>query len=180
MTQRLGSPSVHENDEEQFIDENDVAEIIIDEGGDYEMDGDDQDGEEGEQLDGEEGGVEEDEPVVEDTSILHFGAHSKSVFALAAHPTQPLAVSGSEDDMAYLWDLTTGDKIQALGGHSDSVNCVAFSSDGTLVATGGMDGKTRVWKRTGEGWKNWEFLIEVLGPDELVVSGALWELAPVH
>jgi ribosome assembly protein SQT1 len=169
MTQRLGSPSVHEDEEEQFMDENDVAEIIIDEGGDYAMDGGDQDGE---QIDGEESGMEEDEVVVEDTSILRFGAHSKSVFAIAAHPTQPLAVSGGEDDMGYLWDLTTGEKIQALGGHSDSVNCVAFNSDGTLVATGGMDGKTRVWKRTGEGWNNWEFLVEVLGPDELIVSGA--------
>jgi len=165
----LGSPSIHEDedDEEQFIDENDVAEIIIDEGGDYTMDGDDQH-QEGEQIDGEEGGMEEDEMVLEDTSILHFGAHSESVFAIAAHPTQPLAVSGGEDDMGYLWDLTTGEKIQALGGHSDSVNCVAFNSDGNLVATGGMDGKTRVWKRSGDGWKNWEFLIEVLGPDELV------------
>jgi len=167
MTQRLGSPSVHEDDGDHFIDENDAVEIIIDEGGDYPLDGDDQQ-DEGEHIDDKGGGMEEDEVVVEDTSILRFGAHSKSVFAIAAHPTQPLAASGGEDDMGYLWDLTTGEKIQALGGHSDSVNCVAFSSDGDLVATGGMDGKTRVWKRTGDGWKNWEFLIELLGPDELI------------
>jgi len=150
------------------MDENDVHEIIIDEGGDYTMGDDDQDA-----GDGEEGGTEEDDVAVADTSILRFGAHSRSVFAIAAHPTQPLAVSGGEDDMGYLWDLTTGETIQALAGHSDSVNCVAFNSDGTLVATGGMDGKTRVWKRTGEGWKNWEFLVEVLGPDELVVCGSV-------
>ena len=168
MTQRLGS--VHEDEEAQFMDENDVTEVIIDEGGEYMMDGDEQDGE---QINGEESGIEEDEVVVEDTSILHFGAHSKSVFTIAAHPTQPLAVSGGEDDMGYLWDLTTGEKIQALGGHSDSVNCVAFNFDGDLIATGGMDGKVRVWKRTGEGWRNWEFLIEVSGPDELVVSRVL-------
>ena len=181
MTQRLGSPSGHEDDEEQFINENDVAEIIIDEGGDHTMDGDDQEYQEGEQIDGEGGGMEEDEVVVEDTSILRFGAHSKSVFAIAAHPTQPLAASGGEDDMGYLWDLTTGEKIQALGGHSDSVNCVAFSADGQFVATGGMDGKTRVWKRTGEGWKKWEFLIEILGPDELVVRAVLevWQWRPL-
>ena len=168
MTQRLGSPSVNVDDEEQFMDENDVAEIIIDEGGDDTMDDDEEDGE---QTDDGKGGMEEDEVVVEDTSILHFGAHSKSVFAIAGHPVHPLAASGGEDDMGYLWDLTTGEMIQALGGHSDSVNCVAFSSDGDFVATGGMDGKTRVWKRTGEGWKNWEFLTEVMGPDELVVCG---------
>ena len=159
--------SAHEDEEAQFMDENDVTEIIIDEGGDYMMDGDEQDGE---QIDEEGSGIEEDEVAIEDTSILRFEAHSKSVFTIAAHPTQPLAVSGGEDDMGYLWDLTTGEKIQALGGHSDSVNCVAFNSDGDLIATGGMDGKARVWKRTGEGWRNWEFLIEVSGPDELVVS----------
>ena len=159
--------SAHEDEEAQFMDENDVTEVIIDEGGDYMMDGDEQDGE---QIYEEGSGIEEDEVAVEDTSILRFEAHSKSVFTIAAHPTQPLAVSGGEDDMGYLWDLTTGEKIQVLGGHSDSVNCVAFNSDGDLIATGGMDGKVRVWKRTGEGWRNWEFLIEVSGPDELVVS----------
>lgn len=164
---------MHGDVEEQFIDENDVAEILIDEGGDYTMDGDDQEDQGDAQIGGEEGGMEEDEAVVENTSILYFAAHSNSVFAIAAHPTQPLAASGGEDDMGYLWDLTTGEKIQALGGHSDSVNCVAFNSDGTLLATGGMDGKTRVWRQTGEGWKHWEFLIETLGPDELVVSGVL-------
>lgn len=168
MTQRLGSPSVHEDEEEQYMDENDVTEIIIDEGGDHMVDGDDQ---AEEQIDGEESGMDEEEVIVEDTSILRFAAHSKSVFAIAAHPTHPLAVSGGEDDMGYLWDLTTGEKIKALGGHSDSVNCVGFNSEGNFVATGGMDGKVRVWKRTGEGWRDWEFLIEVSGPDELVVSG---------
>ncbi len=30
-------------------------------------------------------------------------------------------------------------------GHSDSVSAVGFSHDGTLVATGGLDGCVRVW-----------------------------------
>lgn len=30
-------------------------------------------------------------------------------------------------------------------GHTDSVICVSFSSDGKYVATGGMDGQALVW-----------------------------------
>lgn len=32
-----------------------------------------------------------------------------------------------------------------LRGHTDSVNDVAFSSDGTLIATGSSDGTARLW-----------------------------------
>lgn len=38
-----------------------------------------------------------------------------------------------------------------LDGHSDSVVAAEFSHDGEMVATGGMDGKVRVWKRTSTG-----------------------------
>jgi len=47
---------------------------------------------------------------------------------------------------------------------------VGFSADGQLVATGGMDGHVRLWRHVAKlsGWKNWEFLTDVQGPDEVV------------
>lgn len=33
-----------------------------------------------------------------------------------------------------------GDSSLELGGHTDSVACLAFSADGTKLATGGLDG----------------------------------------
>ena len=95
-------------------------------------------------------------------------------FALLQTPVAsiaPLAASGGEDDLGYIWDLTTGDELVKLTGHTDSVTSVAFSADGGLIATGGMDGKIRVWRRVGkENYKNWEFLTELTGPDEVMVS----------
>ncbi|KAG9119602.1 hypothetical protein FRC07_005311 [Ceratobasidium sp. 392] len=161
-------PTDHEElDQEEYIDQNDVlAEVNDDPEGDHPMDEDDDN--EGEQ---------DQEVVWEDNSIAQFTAHSsssendsKSVFAVAVHPTEPLAVSGGEDDFGYIWDLNTGEVIVKLTGHTDSVAAVGFSADGEMVATGGMDGHVRLWRHVAKSrnWKTWEFLTDVDGPDEVV------------
>lgn len=50
-----------------------------------------------------------------------------------------------------LWDVKTGRKTLTLSGHNDEVRDVAFSSDGRLLMSGGMDGSIRLWEvATGE------------------------------
>ncbi|TCD69348.1 hypothetical protein EIP91_007904 [Steccherinum ochraceum] len=167
-----------EGEDDDFIDPNDVVDII-DLDGDAPMEDDDDD----------EGGApfptggsfhidehgnlqpdEEDEGTTyEDTSLRHFPSHTGSVFAVSTHPSAPIAASGAEDDFGYIWDYATGAEIVKLTGHTDSVTSTAFSSDGEMIATGGMDGKVRIWRRVGsEGWKTWEFLTELQGPDEVM------------
>ncbi|CAE7175332.1 unnamed protein product, partial [Rhizoctonia solani] len=158
----------HENaPDEEFIDQNDVlAEVGDDAEGDHSMDEDDNVEAADDQIN-----PDEDEIVWEDNSIQQFTSHNqKSVFAVSTHPTQALAVSGGEDDMGYIWDLNTGEIVARLSGHEDSVAAVGFSADGDMVATGGMDGHIRLWRRAAKsnGWKNWEFLTDVQGPDEVV------------
>jgi len=58
-----------------------------------------------------------------------------------------LAVSGQEEN-GYLFELAHGDRA-ALPGHSDLVDCVAFSPDGNTVATGSLDGTVRLFSVPG-------------------------------
>lgn len=118
--------------------------------------------------------------------------HSSSIFALSLHPlfpNPPLAVSGGEDDLGYLFcpipsasehpfnaDTYSPTK---LTGHTDSVVATGWSFDGEMVSTGGMDGRVRIWRRvkrtaTGDGgvgdWKDWEFLTSLDTGSEITVS----------
>lgn len=85
--------------------------------------------------------------------------------------TNSLAVTGGEDDKAYVWRVsdgevllecsgelrtgtttgsirsrTTGSFCFSSPGHKDSVTCAMFSHDSSLVASGDMSGLIKVWR----------------------------------
>ncbi|KAF9790735.1 ribosome biogenesis protein Sqt1 [Thelephora terrestris] len=153
-----------ENVQDEYIDPEDVLEIDEEDGADYPMDDEDE-LEDGEGAAGPSG----ENDILEDTSIRSFTNHASSVFAVAVHPSAQIAASGGEDDLGYIWDYSTGEVLVKLTGHTDSVSNVGFSYDGEMIATGGMDGKVRVWKRVGQqDFKRWTFLTELQGPDEVM------------
>jgi WD40 repeat protein len=52
------------------------------------------------------------------------------------------------DETANVWDTATGKLLLTLAGHTGPVWSVAFSSDGTRIATASADKTVNVWDAT--------------------------------
>jgi WD40 repeat protein len=66
--------------------------------------------------------------------------------ALAFSPDGTLLASATfRERHVRLWDLNTRRQCRIFTGHSGSVNSVAFSPDGSLLATTGNDGMVGLW-----------------------------------
>jgi len=68
------------------------------------------------------------------------------VAAITLPDGRMLALSGSEDGTARLWDLQKQTAVQVLNGHRGSVNAVAFSPDGKFYFTGDSSGRCWMWE----------------------------------
>jgi WD40 repeat protein len=78
---------------------------------------------------------------------IHRGAPTS--FSVSADGT--IVATGGFDGVIRLWDAASGKLLRALVGHSSSVYDVAFSPDGSLLAsTGYLDNTARIWNpKTG-------------------------------
>ena len=72
-------------------------------------------------------------------------------FALRFSPCGRYLVSGSwwqrglKQMPIRLWAVATGENLHTFYGHTTDVQCIAFSPDGRLMATGGHDGIILLW-----------------------------------
>lgn len=66
-----------------------------------------------------------------------------SVYALAA--TDSMLCSGGPESTARVWDARTGKRITKLVGHTDKLNDVMISQDGTTIMTASSDRTVKVW-----------------------------------
>lgn len=51
----------------------------------------------------------------------------------------------SFDHRIRIWDIQTGEVLEVLAGHTESVTTLAFSADAKLLASGSYDGTVLVW-----------------------------------
>ena len=77
-------------------------------------------------------------------AIAQF-THGGRVFTLAYSPDGKWFVSGGDDNVVRLWDISIQSEIRSLEGHTGWIKSVAFSPDGQLLASGGMDGSVKLW-----------------------------------
>lgn len=123
-----------DSEDEVFIDPNDPdagGRVVCavdghddDDEGDVDMDAED------EEEAGAAEAMDDSEPVL-DTSKGRIQGHTDAVYAVAVHPSNSdLIASASGDDTGALWSRATKQRIATLGGHTDTVVQVAFSTSG--------------------------------------------------
>jgi general transcriptional corepressor TUP1 len=67
------------------------------------------------------------------------------VSSAAISPNFHLVAAGYEDAIVRLWEIRTGQLVDSLVGHNDSVVSVAFTPDGNGLISGGADGMVKSW-----------------------------------
>jgi WD40 repeat protein len=91
------------------------------------------------------------------------------VESVAFSPDSNALASGSDDGTVRVWDVTTGDLLTTLEGHTDIVWSVAFNPvDGRVLASGSRDGTVRLWAATGAG-----ALLQTLNGETPAAAGVL-------
>jgi WD40 repeat protein/energy-coupling factor transporter ATP-binding protein EcfA2 len=98
--------------------------------------------------------------------------HPGPVSTVAAHPNGKFAASSSESTTSiYVWDLTTGQRIETLAGHSQDIEAMAFSHNGSVLASAADrgDGAVILWNTTT--WKEERrFQLNSEGPHAMAFS----------
>src|SRR5262249_11933123 len=82
------------------------------------------------------------------------GANHRSPIAFS-HNGKTVAVSGlgyryHESDAVRLFDTATGKELRTIRGHTGRITALAFSPDGTRLATGSTDTTVLIWDLTAK------------------------------
>lgn len=99
--------------------------------------------------DGHEEAIDGESSQQMDDAKVVFTRHKKAVLCCDLSQDGLMAVSGDQDDMAFVWNATNGEVVFACDSHKDSVICASFSEKDKYVATGDMTGYIQVWLTDG-------------------------------
>jgi WD40 repeat protein len=71
--------------------------------------------------------------------------HRGIVWGIAFTPDGQKLVSGAQDGLIKIWDVSTGEELATLQGHEGSILSLALAADGKTLATGSRDATARIW-----------------------------------
>jgi WD40 repeat protein len=139
------------------------------------------------------GGVYSSMNVQEVTSgtTVFSAYHGSYITAVAYSPTGDVVASGGTNNKIRLWEAATGIMQFELTGHTDDISSLAFSSDGTMLASaeGGFDvgGQSviKLWSmeqgnllRTLDGFGSWVHDVEFSPDGQYLISSGRESDAP--
>ena len=85
--------------------------------------------------------------------IIHrsFKGNTDTITSCLFSPTTPQAVTGSADGNVFVWNFDPKNRPYKFIGHKSSVNEIAISPFGDLIASCSDDETIRLWKNTING-----------------------------
>lgn len=86
---------------------------------------------------------------------------------------------GNNEGAVYLWDVMTGQQIFVLRGHTARITGIAFSPDGSRMATSSYDGTVRLWHLDDlntlpvvfDDYESWVTAVMFSGNGKEIISG---------
>ncbi len=85
-----------------------------------------------------------------------------------SHDNLWLASGGLKDELIYIWNIKTGEKIAELKGHQGEIFSLDFSPDRTRLVSGGRDRKVRIWDTEN----SFELFASLSGHDSFIYAVA--------
>jgi eukaryotic-like serine/threonine-protein kinase len=55
-------------------------------------------------------------------------------------------VAAGEGTVIHIWDVASGQELLSLEGHHAQINALAFSADGSFLASCSHDGAVEIWR----------------------------------
>ena len=78
-------------------------------------------------------------------AIIEPESVDAGVTSVAISDSGRFVAAGSLDTIVRIWDVNTGELVERLRGHTDSVYSVAFTPDGKGLVSGSLDKTLKYW-----------------------------------
>jgi len=118
---------------------------------------------------------------VSDQSVMTLRGHD-CIYAAVFSRDGKHVISGGTDGTIKIWDLSTGQAIKTLTGHTDAVDSLAATADGRYIVSASWDKTVRIWDfttgsevKTIRGHKDGVETLAVSPDGKLIASGAWHE-----